>query len=646
MIVTQKKIQINKVFMIVTIVLGFSLITAFLILFNINNIEKSVDEFDYFVRNKMNNIVRDEVLNRIDEIEYDLSMINEQQKKITKDKISNINKILLNSELVDITDAEEQKVEVIKEFKKIANVDEDYLYFAINSEGVLLSSETNESSEGKNIIDDKDKDGVYYTQEALKAIEEPEGIYITYSWPKETGGEAFRKTSYCLYIPQFDIIIGTGSYEEDVEEQLKETTYSRIQEYYEDEENYIFIIGYDGIAHAFPDHSLIGKDITRIYDTSGRSIYDIFMEKVRTDKEGYVSYHYYKKNSEQKSEKISYAIGLDSWQAYIGMGYHVDDLNVELDNYAKDFRNDFYRQLIFITILMFCALIVVLFFVKKSLLLHSRYLQQKEVVFEQLFQLSSEGILVVSNKGKILYKNPIVNKIFGKNLSKYIEEKGSLHLNKIDEEVYLIEKPSGRVHYIKLDKQNTVYQEIDSYIYFISDMTSQYLKSNELERMALYDELTELPNRRKLQDDFEDLMENYTNETLSVIAIIDLDHFKKVNDEYGHNVGDEVLKLLGQCFKDRLRKSDQIYRFGGEEFIVLLKDIDIKEAKTLLEKICENFSVLNQEKLHFPITFSGGATEIKSNLGTKTSLKKLLHEADMLLYKAKDNGRARIEIDL
>lgn len=642
--ITQKKITANRFFMIISIILGFFLLIAYMLLSDINYTDKSLERFDHFVRNEMRDIVRNEVLNRIDEIEYDLSMLHKEQNKIIKGKIEMIAQMLLSSDIAKINNMEDRKIKFLEEFERLAKADKEYLYFALSAEGILLRASTDDRREGKNIIDSKDQEGSYYIKEILKGVNKPDGVYVTYYSPKEKYGQPLRKTSYCLYIPEFDIIIGTGSYDVDIEKVLKEATFSRIQSYYQDSEDYIFIVGYDGIAHVFGDSNLIGKDTRNIYDTSGESIHKSFMDAIENDSEGYVNYNYYKRNSKEKSEKISFVKRLDMWEVYIAMGFHVDDLNQELNIHVNDFKKEYYKKLIFTLILMSFIGFIILYFVRKSLILQSQYIHQEEIVFEKLFQLSSEGILIVSNEGNVIFQNPIINKIIGENLSDYIDEKGQIYLNEITEDVYSIKNDNGRTYYIEWNKKRMIYHGIDSYIYFISDITRKFLKSNELEHLALYDELTKLPNRRKLIDDFNYIIEDNTKRECFIIAMIDLDHFKKINDEYGHGIGDEVLKLLGEFFTNKLRKRDQIYRLGGEEFIVLLRDITIEDAQSVLTSICNKVADLSKERFGFPITFSGGATLVELDLYGEVYLDEVLNKADILLYQAKDKGRARIEI--
>ena len=126
------------------------------------------------------------------------------------------------------------------------------------------------------------------------------------------------------------------------------------------------------------------------------------------------------------------------------------------------------------------------------------------------------------------------------------------------------------------------------------------------------------------------------------VALIDLDFFKKVNDTYGHHVGDQVLVLLTQTMKQMLREDDLIIRWGGEEFMVFLHGVTTGQAKEIIDRIRQTFSSRQLGPIVSPLTFSagiaGGATP------TQDLLAQWINEADIALYQAKTMGRNRIEI--
>ena len=123
-------------------------------------------------------------------------------------------------------------------------------------------------------------------------------------------------------------------------------------------------------------------------------------------------------------------------------------------------------------------------------------------------------------------------------------------------------------------------------------------------------------------------------------AMLDIDFFKKVNDNYGHPMGDRVIKSLALFLKQRLRKSDLIGRYGGEEFAVVMPNTDAKTAAHVLDEVRRRFA-----EIHYPAqpqdlscTFSAGIAELSSDLDSKN----LSKQADEALYVAKHGGRNRV----
>jgi diguanylate cyclase (GGDEF)-like protein len=151
--------------------------------------------------------------------------------------------------------------------------------------------------------------------------------------------------------------------------------------------------------------------------------------------------------------------------------------------------------------------------------------------------------------------------------------------------------------------------------------------------------LTKLYNREKFKLLFDFMVKkSRRNEDNIVLAILDIDFFKKVNDTFGHLVGDTVLKELADILRKSLRDSDIVARWGGEEFVLALCVKEVDEAKYILEKLrknIENYHFSTVEKL----TCSCGYTLYKGSEENDT----VFQRADEALYKAKINGRNRVE---
>ncbi|CAM2065448.1 GGDEF domain-containing protein [Sulfidibacter corallicola] len=163
-----------------------------------------------------------------------------------------------------------------------------------------------------------------------------------------------------------------------------------------------------------------------------------------------------------------------------------------------------------------------------------------------------------------------------------------------------------------------------------------------LEEMAERDELTGLVNRRKFMERVTELRQwaDRKGKTLC-LAMIDLDHFKRVNDQYGHAMGDRVLQTFGSLALSELRGYDLIARYGGEEFVVIQSDTELKASKASLERLQRAFS-----KIHFE---GGGRGVLKAtfSVGIATYLpgedmEDTLERADKALYQAKAEGRNRV----
>jgi diguanylate cyclase (GGDEF)-like protein len=162
--------------------------------------------------------------------------------------------------------------------------------------------------------------------------------------------------------------------------------------------------------------------------------------------------------------------------------------------------------------------------------------------------------------------------------------------------------------------------------------------------MAKTDALTQLMNRYTFHEKFADEIERQRRYSTHLsIAMIDIDHFKKLNDEHGHIIVDEVLKKFAMILKNILRKVDAICRFGGDEFVILLPHKNLTEATNVMNRIrvlIEKTTFTHIEK-NITITVSAGVTEWNSTDTMDTALTRV----DKLLYKAKNTGRNKVVSD-
>jgi len=178
----------------------------------------------------------------------------------------------------------------------------------------------------------------------------------------------------------------------------------------------------------------------------------------------------------------------------------------------------------------------------------------------------------------------------------------------------------------------------------LSQTIKRYSAEGKLRYQATIDPLTQIFNRRYFFEVANKELERSQRykRPLSII-IFDLDHFKKVNDTYGHGVGDEVLRKISALNKENLRENDIFARYGGEEFVILLPETDLEQAHQMAERMCEKCAKtpleIGQNSINMTISFG------VSSLGKKKLLlDQLLLHADKALYKSKEGGRNQVTV--
>ena len=166
-------------------------------------------------------------------------------------------------------------------------------------------------------------------------------------------------------------------------------------------------------------------------------------------------------------------------------------------------------------------------------------------------------------------------------------------------------------------------------------------KTRELERIATHDPLTGLYNRRFADEYLDERIEEFNRYQRSfAVALVDLDHFKSINDLYSHNTGDEVLRAVSAILLDRCRETDMVARYGGEEFLLCFPEASIAAAEEICEQIRHAIHNTSWD-LVVPgaeVTLSAGVAAMRPGLGRRD----LLGTADRNLYAAKAAGRNRV----
>ena len=214
-----------------------------------------------------------------------------------------------------------------------------------------------------------------------------------------------------------------------------------------------------------------------------------------------------------------------------------------------------------------------------------------------------------------------------------------------DAEVYMHHKDGHRIPVsLRISPLTDSNGNIIGGIELFTDISSQAvneLRVKELEKLALIDNLTQLANRTYIEREIQSRFEEKKRFNVPFgILFIDIDHFKSFNDSYGHDVGDDVLKFVANTFVANNRPFDLYGRWGGEEFIGIIRNINGKDLESLGNRLCSliehSYIIHENKKLH--VTVSIGATVVNEN----DTIETLIKRADTLLYKSKASGRNRL----
>lgn len=286
-------------------------------------------------------------------------------------------------------------------------------------------------------------------------------------------------------------------------------------------------------------------------------------------------------------------------------------------------------------------------------------------ILDAVVPLCPDGIIGVNRKGTVVIFNQAAEKLTGytkeevigklpitdvyhpSSLGREVKKKiygakyggpGKLNALEVEVSTKTGEKVPIRLSATLIHKDG---EEIGS-VGFFHDLTPKRKMESELRRLSVTDSLTGLFNRRHFHNllTHELARANRYKRALSLI-MFDLDHFKESNDQLGHLEGDNILRLVAKTAKNTLRKADVAFRFGGDEFVILLPETDLASAATVSEKFRETFNAecpyrvaMEIEPADEPITLSIGVAQAD----LKEEADSFIKRADLAMYEAKAAG--------
>jgi diguanylate cyclase (GGDEF)-like protein/PAS domain S-box-containing protein len=293
-------------------------------------------------------------------------------------------------------------------------------------------------------------------------------------------------------------------------------------------------------------------------------------------------------------------------------------------------------------------------------------LRASEEKHRLLFENAVEGIFQTTPEGRFLSVNPSFLRVFGFNS----QEELLLHFTDVGKQQYLIPEDrekfkqtidakgeitafetqllnkAGSPIWVSLNAR-AVRDETGVLLYyegFLQDITERKKAQEELYRISIHDHLTCICNRRYIFERLDAMVNEYQRETRHFsVSIIDLDYFKNINDTHGHPAGDFILREFAAILSGSFRPYDLVGRYGGEEFVVVMMNVDILQTQKRIEGLRQviNTHVFDFNGIPICIAFSAGVAHT-GETGMEITVENLVRKADERLYLAKEQGRDRI----
>lgn len=405
------------------------------------------------------------------------------------------------------------------------------------------------------------------------------------------------------------------------------------------------------LVHPTQPH-LEGQLQSSYQDKLGRFIFQDFVDLVQQQQAGYLHYFWPRPGQTNPVEKLSYVVLFEPWGWVLGSGIYLDEMEAIFWKEAQIYALVFLLLLVFISYLVWNILRV-----------DARAFQSNKLM-ASVMEACAEAILVTDRSTRIVWANSAFQKLTGYAPNEVIGKKPGqiIASGKQDKAFYeqmwaqleqgqhwsgeLVNRHrSGQLYYeqMTITPVKNRAGKISHYVAIKNDISERKQEQLRLQEQASRDSLTGLLNRRSFLEHFSSFLQMNSKAAPGALMMLDLDHFKKINDSYGHQTGDQVLIEFAQRISKQLRKQDIFGRLGGEEFAILVPNLSLEASINLAERLC---TVVQ----HPPMQINGLELQVTTSLGitpipdSNQDSEQLLNLADKALYAAKNAGRACVRV--
>ena len=638
----KEKVQKNWRKVITLSIIIFAIILAQDIVREIVLFNNEVRELESSLEGQMRDELENEVLFRIHELDelydtLDTSFEDDLEKEIITVRIASE---ALNPYLETATD-EEIENELISLVTDERVQEDIYSFMILNIDGTVVYDEDEIYTVGEDVLSVTDSSNRPYFSDLISAINGDENLHGGVSGYFHDGEEYSQITYHGFRLEGTDYITIIHSSLSDYLEVRLHQYAGTLQSYYTQKERSIAIFTQEGYVYLQQNPDLIGTNALQNEDPVVREGFQSVIDRSLENDNGFIEVEYFSDlvSGETSKRTVYYNVHENTklLVVYSNDRSSYKDLIVE-------YQNENIQSVLTTLIPVYVAIIVIVVYVSRLILLNNKLsvdvLNEEEQLYRIFSDITEDIILITDKKGNIIFTNKLGHRtIFP------TDEFTKLNLDDIlvDEEAFKVLIGIEKNYYIKSSLSQIVYDGVECDLYILKDVTEKVTNERKLEAMTLSDELTGLGNRRMLLRDYQDYVLPYVKDgKLAYLAMIDLDNFKEANDRYGHTFGDDVLINISEIFKEFMSNDIRIYRVGGDEFALTALNISKNDCLKLLRKIKNKVSTYNYGK-KVRIGFSAGLTEVNIT-DSKRRLSDYYERADELLYVAKEEGKDRIKV--
>lgn len=449
-------------------------------------------------------------------------------------------------------------------------------YFIDTLEGDVILYPVYPESEGQNLIDLKDDHGNYVMQDEIELVKAWGQGYIEGYWknPNANDDKTYKKITFVRAFEPYGWYLGCGDYIDEIEKDIQEEILAYVDSIQYGENNEQYVFL----------HDYNGVELANgVYpELVGNNYYDL--EDI--------------KGSKVYQEQIKLCIES-------GGGF--------LTHYwPKAHEEGYYKKLTYVAPLPKWNWVIGTGVDVSNLdqMIKNREKELQGFIWERILIILTVLVLLV-----------VVSMFYVKGLMAKIKK---------NFQVFRDSMISAKMKLVKIDVDSLDYADFSELAEVTNSMTER------INQLLHFDVLTGVFNRRYIMETFDNVLKKSPDET--GIIVFDIDYFKKVNDQFGHEVGDQTLLIIASTIKNNLPESAFVGRFGGEEFIGVLPSTSIQDTIDVAEKIRMSVETLYIEAIHGSVTISGGVAH-----SSQWEKEDLFKQADHKLYQAKELGRNRIE---